>query len=314
MPSIYPWGHTRRFNAYSNYFKARFGERVQKVSLNAGLSCPNRDGRIGTGGCTYCDNAAFNPSYCDPAKSIAQQIEEGILFHQNRYHKANRYLAYFQAYSNTYGDLEHLKHLYEAALENEQIIGLVIGTRPDCMDEKKLDYFARLSEKYYIMLEYGIESCNDESLRHICRGHDFETAVRALELTKQKGLPTGAHFIFGLPGETPEEWMKWPEILAQLPINTLKFHQLQIIKNTRMAEEYVQYPERFADLSFDEYIHFMVEFLEKLRPEFIIERFAGEVPPRFLLVQQWESVRNEKIVQIIEKQLEERNTWQGRLA
>lgn len=310
---IYPWGNSRPYNAYSNYFKARFGERVQKVSLNAGFSCPNRDGRLGTGGCAYCDNAAFNPSYCDPAKSIAQQLQEGMEFHRKRYHKANRYLAYFQAYSNTYDDLSVLKRVYGAALENPQVVGLVIGTRPDCIDEQKLEYFARLAEKYYIILEYGVESCSDRTLSQINRGHDFGCSVRALEMTRKFGLPTGVHLIFGLPDETPGEWLSWAGILSSLPVTTIKFHQLQIIRGTRMAETYVREPQRFHRFTFPGYVEFMVDFLEHLNPEFIVERFAGEVPPRFLQEQQWELIRNEQVVQIIEKRLLERKTWQGRL-
>lgn len=310
---IYSWGNSRPYNAYSNYFKTRFGERVQKVSLNAGFSCPNRDGRISTGGCTYCDNAAFNPSYCDPAKSIAQQLREGMDFHQKRYHRANKYLAYFQAYSNTYNELSVLEQVYGAALENESVIGMVIGTRPDCIDEEKLAYFARLAEKYYVILEYGVESCNNRTLSRINRGHDFECSVRALELTRKFGLPAGVHIIFGLPDETPEEWLSWAGILSSLPITTIKFHQLQIIRNTQMAETYSHEPHRFYKFTFPEYVEFMVDFLEHLNPDFIVERFAGEVPPRFLQEQHWDLIRNEQIVQIIEKRLLERNTWQGRL-
>lgn len=310
--SAYPWGHDRPFNAYSNYFKARFGARVQKLSLNAGFTCPNRDGSISYGGCLYCDNAAFNPSYCQPEKSIAQQLADGIAFHQARYGKANRYLAYFQAYSNTYAPLETLQRLYGEALAREEVIGLVIGTRPDCIDERKLEDLARLAERHYIIIEYGVESCNDRTLSLIRRGHDFRAAVRALELTRKMGLPAGAHLIFGLPGESPEEWMDWASLLSELPITTLKFHQLQILKNTPMAELYRQHPERFTLLSLPDYVEFMVDFLERLNPAFIVERFAGEVPPRYLAANPWEPVRNERMVQIVEHRLLERHTWQGR--
>lgn len=311
--SAYPWGHDRPFNAYANYFKARFGSRVQKLSLNAGFTCPNRDGRLSYGGCTYCDNAAFNPSYCQPEKSITQQLSDGIAFHQARYGKANRYLAYFQAYSNTYAPMETLKRLYGEALAREEVLGLVIGTRPDCIDEEKLAYLARLAETHYVIIEYGVESCNDNTLARIRRGHDFGAAVRALELTRKMGLPAGAHFIFGLPGERPEEWMDWASVLSELPITTLKFHQLQILKNTPMAALYREHPEDFALLSLPEYVDFMVDFMERLHPAFIVERFAGEVPPRYLEANPWEPVRNERMVQIVERRLLERRTWQGRL-
>lgn len=311
MP-VYPWGHSRPFNAYSNYFKAVFGERLQKLSIHAGFTCPNRDGTKGTGGCIYCDNAAFNPSYCVPSKSIIQQINEGILFHQNRYHGANRYLAYFQAFSNTYADLAHLKRLYGEALSHPQVAGIVVGTRPDCVDEAKLAYFAQLAETHYVVIEYGIESCCDRTLRLINRGHDFETAERALRLTRQFGIHCGAHFIFGLPDETPEEWLRWADLISELPLDTVKFHQLQILKQTPIATLYEQQPNRFHTFTFPDYAEFMVDFLERLHPRLIVERFAGEVPPRFLQCQGWGLIRNEKIVQLIEKRLLERQTWQGK--
>ena len=279
--SIYSWGDSRRYNSYSSYLKSRFGGRVQKLSLHAGFTCPNRDGTIGYGGCDYCDNSAFNPSYCNPAKSIAQQLEEGIAFHQARYRKAVSYLAYFQAYSNSYGDLERLKQVYGDALSVDNVAGLVIGTRPDCMDEAKLEYLARLSEKYYVMLEYGVESCSDRTLSAINRGHDFAASIRALELTRQYGLPAGIHLIFGLPDETPEQCMGWVPLLSSLPITTIKFHQLQIIRNTRISALYQCEPQRFHLFRFDEYVDFMVDFLERFSPHVVIERFAGEVPPRF---------------------------------
>ncbi|MFA6867976.1 MAG: TIGR01212 family radical SAM protein [Bacteroidales bacterium] len=309
---IYPWKHSRRYNAYAAYLKSLFGQRVQKISIHAGFSCPNRDGTLSAGGCSFCDNAAFNPSYCQPQKSIAQQIEEGIAFHRNRYRRANKYLAYFQAYSNTYADLDTLKRIYNQALENENIIGLIIGTRPDCIDEEKLDYFAHLAETKYVLIEYGIESCNDKTLQAINRGHNFEASVKALELTHKMGVRAGAHFIIGLPGETKETWLTWPKIISQLPIHTLKFHQLQIIKNTPMAMHYLKHPKDFHLFELQEYVQFMIEFIEDLHPNIIIERFAGEVPPRYLYVNGWNLIRNYQLLQMIERKLEELNTWQGK--
>lgn len=309
---MYPWNHQRRYNAYAEYLKTLFGQRIQKVTINAGFTCPNRDGLISVGGCSYCDNAAFNPSYCHPDKSITQQIKEGIEFHQNRYRRANKYLAYFQAYSNTYADLENLKHIYNQALENEKIIGIVIGTRPDCVDEEKLSYFARLAETKYVIIEYGIESCNNNTLHAVNRGHDFETSVKALELTKKMGIHAGAHFIFGLPGETKEEWLSWTKIISELPIHTIKFHQLQIIKNTAMAKQYKSNPEIFHLFELHEFVDFIIAFVERLNPYFIIERFAGEVPPRYLYINNWDLIRNDQLLCMIEKEMEDKNTWQGK--
>ena len=309
---MYSWGHQRRFNSYAEYFKKQFGGRVQKLAIDAGFTCPNRDGSKGFGGCTYCDNDAFNPSYCHPEKSISRQIEEGIKFHATRYRKASHYLAYFQPYSNTYASLEKLKEIYSQALSFPEILGLVIGTRPDCIDEEKLEYFRGLSESHYIMLEYGIESCYNRTLKRINRGHTFEDAIAALEMTSQYGIKTGAHLIFGLPGETKDDMMKEAGILSGLPVNNIKFHQLQIIKGTRMAEEFKTRPEDFIQFSLDEYIEFIIDFVEKMNPDFVIERFAGEVPPRYLEGPGWGLIRNDQILVKVEKMMEERGTWQGK--
>jgi radical SAM protein (TIGR01212 family) len=309
----FPWGHHRRFNAYANYFRKEFGERIQKLSLDAGFTCPNRDGSLGRGGCTYCNNDAFNPSYCEPDKSVEQQIKEGIEFHQNRYRKANKYLAYFQAYSNTYAGLSDLRKIYDQALQFPEVVGLVIGTRPDCINEEQLKYFQELSEKYYIILEYGIESCYDKTLIRINRGHSYQQAVDAIELTAEYGLKTGAHLIFGLPGESRTEMLEEANILSKLPLNNIKFHQLQIIKGTQMEKEFADDPDQFDFFSLDEYIDFIIQFLEKLNPNFVVERFAGEVPPRFQAGPGWGLIRNDQILNKIEKELKQRDSWQGRL-
>jgi radical SAM protein (TIGR01212 family) len=309
---LFPWGHKRRFNSYTNYLREIFGSRVQKVSVHAGFTCPNRDGTKGTGGCTFCNNNAFSPSYCKAEKPIKQQIMEGILFHKKRYKTAEKYLAYFQAFSNTYKPLEDLKEIYNQALENERVIGLVIGTRPDCIDNEKLEYFKKLAEDYYVVIEYGIESCNNNTLKRINRGHTFEETVKAINETSAIGIRTGAHMIFGLPGESKEEMLNSAKIISRLPLNNIKFHQLQIIKQTLIAEEYKKNPDEFYIFGIDEYIDFMVNYLELLNPAFIVERIAGEVPPRYNSGRQW-GLRYDQILSLLEKRLEERNTWQGRL-
>jgi radical SAM protein (TIGR01212 family) len=309
----YPWGHGRRFNAYSDYFRSIFGARVQKVSVDAGFTCPNRDGTKGNGGCTYCLNDAFNPSYCTPEKSVSRQIEEGIVFHRKRYREAVSYLAYFQAFSNTYAPLPALKERYEEALAYPGVIGLVIGTRPDCIDNEILDYLKELSEKWYLAVEYGIESCYDKTLRRINRGHTFIEAVNALEKTASLGINTGAHFILGLPGESENEMLEQAGIISELPLTTVKFHQLQIIKGTRMEQEFHNDPEEFHLFTWEEYLEFFVRFLERLNPSIVVERFTGEAPPRFLDKVRWGKKRSDQIVTLIEKRLEELDTWQGRL-
>ena len=329
----YPWGDERRFNSYSNYFTKQFGGRVQKISIDAGFSCPNRDGKISTGGCTFCSNAAFNPSYCRPEKSIMQQIEEGIEFHQRRYRRANRYLVYFQAFSNTYKPLEELKKIYaqaleamsfrvmgraemesmaSQALEAPEIIGIVIGTRPDLIDEALLQYLNEIQQTHYVMLEYGVESVYDETLKRVNRGHDFTTAEKAIRMTADYGIPCGAHFIFGLPGESKEMMLDAADIISQLPLTTVKFHQLQIFKGTKMAEEYLEHPEHFHLFDLEEYIDFVIDFAERLNPDIVIERFAGEVPPRYLVSEPWMKLRYDEVLSRIEKRMAERDTWQGK--
>lgn len=310
---IYPWGDTRRFNSYKRFLQQQFGTRVQKLTIDAGFSCPNRDGTVGTGGCTYCLNDAFNPSYCTPNKSVEQQLAEGMEFHHNRYRRAGAYLAYFQAFSNTHAPLPQLKEIYRPALQNPLVKGIVVGTRPDCIDAEKLDYFAELQQQMFVSIEYGVESCNDTTLRRINRGHDFATAEHAIRLTAERGIHCAAHFIYGLPGETPDEWLKEVNIINQLPINGIKFHQLQIIKSTKMQQDFIEHPADFQIFTTENYIDFIVKITERLNPAFTIERFAGEVPPRYLFVNHWGLTRYDVILQKIEKKLEEDDTWQGKV-
>lgn len=309
---MYPWGDQRRFNSYSGYFRRMFGARVQKLSVNTGMTCPNRDGTLGVGGCTFCNNSAFSPSYCQPEKTVRRQLEEGMEFHRNRYRTAQKYLAYFQSFSNTYASLDALKATFNQVLEFPDLLGIIIGTRPDCVDEEKLDYLAGLAQDHYVVIEYGIESCYDESLRRVNRGHDFECARRAVEMTAGRGIHTGAHFILGLPGETRRMTLDQTEVINALPLSTIKFHQLQLFKDTPMAAEYASAPENFTFFGMEEYIDFFIDMLERLRPDLVIERFAGEAPPRFHAGPTWGLIRNERLLAMLEKRLEERNTWQGR--
>ncbi|PLX05799.1 MAG: TIGR01212 family radical SAM protein [Marinilabiliales bacterium] len=310
---MYPWGHHRPYNSYAQYFERTFGERVQKTTIDAGFTCPNRDGTVARGGCTYCNNNAFNPSYNDAKKPVEVQIKEGIEFHANRYRRAKKFLAYFQAYSNTYAPLEELKQIYGPALETDGVIGLVIGTRSDCMDEEKLKYFADIQKTHYVIIEYGIESTYNKTLERINRGHDFQNVVDMLHLTKEYGIKTGGHMIFGLPGESRQEMLDQVYTLNELPLDNIKFHQLQIIKGTHMAKEFKEAPQNFNLFGMEEYIDFVVRFLEKLNPNFVVERFAGEVPPRFLVSEGWGKIRYDQISNAIEKKLIAENTWQGRL-
>ncbi len=412
----------KRYNTFVGYYRRRYGERLQKLVLDAGFTCPNRDGTLSLGGCTYCDNAAFHPGYSTPGKPLCGQIDEGIEFHRVRYPRAKNYLAYFQAYSNTYAPLERLKVLYEEALSHPSVVGVVIGTRPDCVDEAKLDYLADLAsgkvlkgwerrlavapsgaslssalsasspsgaapsgvatpaapsavrsevlcqgaekitgeapsgvatpaapsavrsevlcqgaEKIIsaapaapvapaapaapaavltspvVVMEYGIESCFDSTLARINRGHDFETARKAVEMTAARGIDVCAHFILGLPGETRQMLLDQCDAISSMPLRSVKFHQLQIVKGTRMEKEYSASPSDFLRLGLDDYIDLVVDILERLRPDLSIERVAGEVPPRFVAETPWGLVRNLDILRLLDTRLEARGTFQGRL-
>lgn len=302
----------KRYNSFVGYFKEQYGCRLQKIVIDAGFTCPNRDGSVSVGGCTYCNNDAFHPNYSTPDKSIALQIEEGITFHKNRYRTTENYLAYFQPYSNTYAPLDMLKKLYAQALEHPSVKGIVVGTRPDCVDDYKLDYLRELSQEKIVIIEYGIESCYDKTLARINRGHDFATAVKAVEATAARGIRQGAHFIFGLPGESVEQMLATAGLINALPLDSVKFHQLQIIKGTAMEKEYALYPADFVNFTLEGYLDFFVDFLEQLRPDLYIERFAGEVPPRFINATPWGKVRNVELLRMLEKRLEERDTRQGK--
>ena len=401
----------KRYNSFVGYYRRRYGERVQKLVLDAGFSCPNRDGTVGWGGCSYCDNAAFHPGYSTPGKALLAQIEEGIEFQRVRYPRVRHYLGYFQAYSNTYGTLERLRRAYEEVLSHPEVVGIVIGTRPDCVDEEKLDYLSGLAggrvlkgwrrtfggsgidggwanersadsgsgangwraddrstndrstndrstndrstnsisansisangrstnggsiddrstnngsadgglpegktiDAPIVVVEYGIESCYDATLRRINRGHDFERARRAVEMTAERGLDTGAHFILGLPGETREMLLDQCDAISSLPLRSVKFHQLQIVKGTAMEKEYAADPSAFYRPGLDEYLDFVIDILERLRPDLYIERVAGEVPPRFVNDTPWGLVRNFEILRMLDRRMEERGARQGRL-
>ncbi len=308
----FAWGHTRRFNAYSNYFKKHFGERLQKLSVNAGFTCPNRDGAVARGGCTYCNNDAFSPSYCTEENTVSEQIRKGIAFHKKRY-GARRFLAYFQNYSNTYASLPELEQIYEQALQFPEVEGLIIGTRPDVVDDDKLAYFKQLSREKYMVIEYGVESCYDDTLQRINRGHTFVQSKEAIQRTASHGINVGAHFMLGLPGETPEMIRKQVKWINQLPLHTIKFHQLQVMKNTTMAMEYQHNPEQFRFFELEEYIEFIIDLVSELNPHFIVERFSGEAPPRYTLSPRW-GLRTPQVMNLIEKRMAERNTWQGKNA
>jgi len=290
-----------------DYIRKKFGARVQKVIVDAGFTCPNRDGTKGFGGCNYCNNNSFKPPYCQPKLSVFEQVTAGIEFLSRRY-KVDRFIVYFQPYSNTYAPLPHLQNLYEQALSHPQVIGLAIGTRSDCVDEKKIAYLEQLARDYYITIEYGLESPFDRTLEWIGRKHNFKSWEDAVKMTAGRGIYICSHVILGLPTESREEMLKTAEIVSHYPIDYLKIHHLHIVKKTILAKKYKDAP--FPLLGYWEYIDLVIEFLKRLRPDIKIQRLVGETHPRILIAPNW-GLRADVIQRHIEDEMEKRNVWQG---
>jgi len=303
--------HNPLYNDFAAFLKKHFTCKVQKISINAGFTCPNRDGSKGQGGCTYCNNQTFNPEYCHTDKSVRTQLEEGKRFFSYKYPDM-KYLAYFQAYTNTYGELQELKNKYLEALQTEDVVGLVIGTRPDCMPDELLDYLEELNKQHFLLVEYGIESTNDQTLIRINRGHTFAETVDAIERTASRGILTGGHVILGLPGESPEEIVSQAGTLSRLPLTTLKLHQLQLIRGTRMAYEYYKNPEEFHLFGVDEYIDLVIDYVEHLRPDIVLERFISQSPKKLLIAPDW-GLKNYEFTARVQKRMQERGSYQGKL-
>ena len=298
------------YNDYGKYLSRIFDLKVQKISVDGGFSCPNRDGTKGTGGCTYCNNRTFNPAYCHRNRSVTEQMHEGIGFFSRKY-PSMRYLAYFQAYTNTYDSIDVLRSRYEEALAVDGCVGLVIGTRPDCMPDEVLDYLQSLARRVYVMVEYGVESTNDDTLVRINRGHGYAVAVDAVQRTAARGLPVGVHMILGLPGEERDSFIAQARELSSLPVTTIKLHQLQLIRGTRMAEEYAICPEDFHLFELEEYVNVVVDYLENLRPDIVVERFASQSPKELLIAPDW-GLKNYELVEKVKARMRVRDTWQGR--
>ena len=299
--------NTPHYNDYGTWIRRQFPYRVQKISIDAGFTCPNRDGRISTGGCIYCDNRTFNPSYCQRRHSVTQQLEEGKRFFAHKYPDM-KYLAYFQAFTNTYAPLDHLKALYAEALQVEDIVGIVIGTRPDCVSDELLDYLAELNQRTFVLVEYGVESTNNDTLLRINRGHTFEQSADAILRTHQRGLLTGAHIILGLPGEDADESLRQASVISSLPIDILKIHQMQIIRGTRLATEYEQQP--FHIYTVDEYIQLIAGYIQRLRPDMILERFVSQSPKELLIAPHW-GLKNYEFTNLLVNYLKQHKIFQG---
>ncbi len=287
------------YKDYSHWIREKFPCRVQKISVDAGFSCPNRDGRLSLGGCAFCDNKTFNPAYCDSRKSITRQLEEGKAFFAKKYPEM-KYLAYFQAYSNTYGPLEELKAKYEEALAVSDVVGLVIGTRPDCVSDAVLDYLGELSRRTFLIVEYGIESANDDTLRRINRHHSFACSQQAIIKTHDKGIITCGHIILGLPGEDEQELLRQAPVISDLPLDILKLHQLQVIKGTLLAREYKDHP--FHVMSAEEYVDLVIRYVSLLRKDLVLERFVSQSPPDMVLAPKW-GLKNHEFTDLLNRHI-----------
>lgn len=288
------------YNDFGSWIRKQFPDfRVQKISIDAGFSCPNRDGRISSGGCSYCDNRTFNPSYCDRKKNITAQLEEGKKFFERKYPDM-KYLAYFQAYTNTYAQLDVLKKMYEEALSVKNVVGIVIGTRPDCVSDELLDYLEELNRRTFVLVEYGIESANDDTLRRINRGHDFACSREAVERTHARGILTGGHIIIGLPGEDAAESLRQAPIISSLPLDILKIHQMQVIKGTKLANEYMENP--FHVYTVEEYIDVIVKYIQLLRKDLVLERFVSQSPKELLIAPKW-GLKNYEFTNLLNNRL-----------
>ena len=302
--------NTPYYYDYGTWIRHRFPFRVQKISVDAGFTCPNRDGRISTGGCIYCDNRTFNPAYCQRQDSITQQLEAGKLFFARKYPEM-KYLAYFQAYTNTYASIDHLRLLYEEALRVEDVVGIVIGTRPDCVSDKLLDYLEDLNRHTFLIVEYGVESAYDETLQRINRGHSFAQSRLAIEKTHQRGILTGAHIILGLPGEDAQENLRQAPVISSLPIDILKIHQMQIIRGTRLAAEFERSPFHIYDI--DEYIRLIANYIQRLRKGLVLERFVSQSPKELLIAPHW-GLKNHEFTDLLNNYLKQHNIHQGDLS
>ena len=294
-----------------DFLRRHFDCKVQKISVNAGLTCPNRDGTKGTGGCSYCNNQTFNPEYCATGRSISEQLEQGKLFFARKY-PTMKYLAYFQAYTNTYASVKRLREMYEEAIAVPDVVGLIIGTRPDCMPDALLEYLAELSQRVFVMVEYGAESASDATLRLINRGHSWSETVNAVMRTHARGIFCGLHLILGLPNEWTDDFRATAAAVAQLPIDTLKLHQLQLIRGTRLARQVAEGDVAVMQWSAEEYIDVCIDFLRRLPRRIAVERFVSQSPASLLIAPRW-GLKNYEFTNLLHRRLSALQARQGDL-
>lgn len=275
----------KTYRDFSDFLKEHFDVKVQKITVNAGFTCPNRDGTKGRGGCTYCNNQSFNPEYCRPALSVREQLERGKKFFARKYPQM-KYLAYFQAYTNTHSDdIDRLMRLYEEALGTSDVVGLIIGTRPDCMPEELLDRLVGLGK--WVMVEYGAESACDRTLELVNRCHTWADTADAVRRTHETGIPCGLHLIMGLPGEDEDVMLSTIDRVNELPVDTVKIHQLQLVRGTRMARDVEAGLYDIPRFTAEEYADLCVRLLRRLRKDIAVERFVSQSPSELLIYPRW---------------------------
>lgn len=299
----------KRYNSYNTYLRERFGCRVQKVSVDVGFTCPNRDGTVATGGCVYCNNDSFVPPYARLRVSLDDQIRTGMQYLKRRF-KSEKFIIYFQAYTNTYDNIERLERLYREALEHNDVVGLAVGTRSDCVDEEKIKLFENLSKDWFVTLEYGIESIYDRTLEFMNRGHNYQSVIDAIKITKGRGIHIGAHIIVGFPSETEDEMLSMADEVSELDIDFLKVHNLHIVRNTPLARMYAKEP--FNLFTYEEYLQFISRFIERLSPKIVLERLFTDTPQDLLVAPVWNKTHIE-FLNGIEVELQRRDTYQGKL-
>ena len=296
-----------RFRSYNKWLKERFGERVYKVIVDAGFTCPNRDGTVAVGGCAYCNNNSFRPPSAIKTAPIPDQVRDGIEYIRKRFH-ADKFIVYFQPFSNTYADTEYLRRLYAEAIDHPDVVGLAIGTRADCVDEEKIRMIDEFSQQTFVSLEFGVESIYDETLRRVNRGHDYAAVLRAMEMVRHTSLHIGAHLILGFPWETREQWLAMADEMSRLGVDMVKIHHLHVVRGTALAAEYARQP--FRVLGYEEYLDLLCDFIERLDSRIVIERMFGEAPFGLLVAPQWGRTKNDLVIDI-QKKFDARDVRQG---
>jgi radical SAM protein (TIGR01212 family) len=311
-PAVLPaeFAAGRRYRAFGRFLRERFGTRVYRVTIDAGFTCPNVDGTVAVGGCVYCDNRSFSPNRRLPRATVRQQVERGVALLEKRY-RADRFLAYFQAATNTYAPVEKLRRLYDEALQHPQVVGLAIGTRPDCVPDPVLDLIAGYARERYVCLELGLQTIHDRSLDWMNRGHHYDAFVDAVKRCQGRGLDLCAHVILGLPGEAHADMMATADALAGLPVNAVKVHNLHVVRDTPLADDYRAGRVRLFER--DEYVGVVCDFLERLPPDAVIHRLSGDAPPDYLVAPAW-CLDKPALLRAIDAELERRGSWQGKFS